>query len=126
MKTLLLVEDEEAVRDLAREILMDHSYTVLEARHPGEALLVAERRSAGIDLLLTDIVMPEMNGRELAERLTTLQPCLKVVYMTGYTGRRHRPARRPGDQGDPPAEAFHADHLGPCRARGAGCAIGRG
>jgi len=58
---------------------------VVAARHPGEALLIGERRSVVIDLLLTDIVMPEMNGRELAERLTALRPGLKVVYMTGYT-----------------------------------------
>jgi CheY-like chemotaxis protein len=84
-ETLLLVEDEDGVRDLVREILTAHGYTVVEARHPGEALLIGERRPTRIDLLLTDIVMPEMNGRELAERLTALRPGLRVVYMTGYT-----------------------------------------
>jgi len=84
-ETLLLVEDDEAVRDLAREILTAYGYTVVAARHPGEALLIGERRPGVIDLLLTDVVMPEMNGRELAERLTALRPGMKVVYMTGYT-----------------------------------------
>ena len=83
--TILLVEDEDVVRELAREALRDGGYTVLEARHPGEALLVAERQSGGFDLLLTDVVMPHMSGPELAQRLKNARPGLRVLFMSGYT-----------------------------------------
>jgi hypothetical protein len=84
-EVLLLVEDEDGLRDLAREILQLHGYTVLEARHPGEALLIGERHAGPIDLLVTDVVMPQMSGRELADRLGPLRPGMKVLYMSGYT-----------------------------------------
>jgi DNA-binding NtrC family response regulator len=84
-ETVLVVEDDDALRDLAREILEMHGYTVIDARHPGEALLIVERRTGRIDLLVTDVVMPEMSGRELAERLSAVRPLLKVLYMSGYT-----------------------------------------
>jgi PAS domain S-box-containing protein len=83
-ETILLVEDDAAVRDLAREILTERGYAVVSARHPGEAFLIGARRSRTIELLLTDIVLPEMSGLELAERLTRLRSGLKVAYMTGY------------------------------------------
>jgi CheY-like chemotaxis protein len=79
------VEDEEAVRSLVGEILQMRGYTVLEARHPGEALLLAERHPAPIHLLVTDVVMPQMDGHELAERLLSARPELRVIYMSGYT-----------------------------------------
>ena len=85
METILLVEDEEAVRDLARDILVARGYTVLEARHGDEALRVCEQHRGPIHLVLTDVVMPEMSGRQLADRLTVLHPDLKVLYMSGYT-----------------------------------------
>ncbi len=84
-ETILLVEDEDVVRELAREALQDGGYTVLEARHPGEALLVAERQGDGLDLLLTDVVMPHMSGPELAQRLREQRPGLRVLFMSGYT-----------------------------------------
>ncbi|MGH7265758.1 MAG: ATP-binding protein [Candidatus Rokuibacteriota bacterium] len=84
-ETVLLVEDEEAVRRLAGEILLGRGYAVLEARHPGEALLLGERHPGPIHLLLTDVVMPQMGGRELAERLRTARAELRVIYMSGYT-----------------------------------------
>jgi hypothetical protein len=84
-ETVLLVEDEDELRMLAREILEGYGYTIFEGGQPAEALLVAERHTGPIDLLVTDVVMPEMSGRALAERLRPLRPEMKVLYMSGYT-----------------------------------------
>ncbi|MGH7322281.1 MAG: response regulator [Candidatus Rokuibacteriota bacterium] len=83
-ETILLVEDQEEVRDLARDILQMSGYTVLEAHHGGEAREVCARHTGPIHLLLTDVVMPHMSGRELADRLAVDHPGLKVLYMSGY------------------------------------------
>ncbi len=82
--TILLVEDEDEVRGLAYEILESEGYTVLVARGPDEALLEAGRHAASIDLVLTDVVMPTMNGPDLVARLKVSRPDLRVVYMSGY------------------------------------------
>ena len=83
--TILLVEDEDDVRDLAREILAGDGFTVLEAATPGEALRAVERHSGAIQLVVTDVVMPEMSGRELAVRLLERRPDIKVLYISGYS-----------------------------------------
>jgi hypothetical protein len=82
---ILLVEDEEMVRKLARQILATQGYQVLEATNGEAALRMCERNQEPIDLLLTDVIMPEMNGPELAERLHRLRPELRVLFMSGYT-----------------------------------------
>ncbi len=84
-ETILLVEDEQAVRTLTRTILKSKGYTVLEAGRADEALAMAASRPGVIDLLLTDVVMPEMGGSDLATRLGELRPGIKVLYMSGYT-----------------------------------------
>jgi PAS domain S-box-containing protein len=84
-ETVLLAEDEEAVRKLARQILEMYGYHVLEAANGGAALLLCERHRGSIQLLITDVVMPEMSGRELADRLARLHPEMKVLFMSGYT-----------------------------------------
>jgi two-component system, cell cycle sensor histidine kinase and response regulator CckA len=84
-ETVLLTEDEEIVRKLARQVLELYGYRVLEAANGGTALLICERHAGPIHLLITDVVMPEMSGRELADRLAGLRPEMKVLYMSGYT-----------------------------------------
>ena len=82
--TVLIAEDEEAVRELASEFVSSAGYTVLTAKDGTEALAIAEQSGGTIDLLITDVVMPKMRGPELAKRLKALQPDLRIVYMSGY------------------------------------------
>ncbi len=83
-ETILLVEDEPSVRGLVHQTLRLHGYTVLEARHGIEALLTSAKYVGPIHLLLTDVVMPQMSGPEVAEKILTVRPGIKVLYMSGY------------------------------------------
>src|SRR6185369_11537282 len=84
-ETILLVEDEPAILDLTTEMLEIGGYSVLKARNPGEALRLAREHSGEIHLLLTDVVMPEMNGWSLAQNLLSLNTDLKCLFMSGYS-----------------------------------------
>jgi len=84
-ETILLVEDDDQVREVALAILRKSGYQVIEARHAGEALLHSERHLGKVHLLLTDVVMPQMSGPELAKRLEGSRPEMKVLCMSGYT-----------------------------------------
>jgi DNA-binding NtrC family response regulator len=79
-----LIEDEPAVRGLVHETLRLHGYTVLAARHGIEALLASAKYVGPIHLILTDVVMPQMSGPEVAEKILTVRPGVKVLYMSGY------------------------------------------
>jgi len=84
-ETILLVEDDLPILELAQKILDGLGYTVLIANTPNKAMGLAEEHAGKIHLLVTDVVMPELNGRDLAERLKSLYPGLKCLFMSGYT-----------------------------------------
>jgi DNA-binding NtrC family response regulator len=84
-ETVLVVEDEDGVRELLWKILTEHGHTVLEARHGRDALTVAGEYTHPIHLLVTDVVMPEMGAGELAEQLLRQRPEMKVLFISGYT-----------------------------------------
>ena len=84
-KQILVIEDDNAVRRMTREFLKIKGYTVIEARGATEAIQVVENRGNQIDLVLTDVLMPGMKGRELVERLAELRSDLKILYMSAYT-----------------------------------------
>jgi PAS domain S-box-containing protein len=96
-QTILLAEDDGAVRRLARDVLIRHGYDVLEARDGDEALAVAHGHAGAIDLLVTDVVMPGLSGRDLADRLMEFRPGIRVLYTSGYT---ENIIMRTGFQGD--------------------------
>ena len=83
-ETILLVEDQDGIRDLVREFLQNNGYSVLHAVDGNEALQLADEYKHPIHLLLTDVVMPNVGGRELAHRLTQPRPQMKVLFMSGY------------------------------------------
>ncbi|MBI2837540.1 MAG: PAS domain S-box protein [Acidobacteria bacterium] len=85
-ETILLAEDEEVVRRMAKEILESCGYTVLEAADGLDAFSISEKHTGELQLLLTDVVMPGMNGYDLAKRLALVRPQMRVLYVSGYTG----------------------------------------
>ena len=97
-ETLLLIEDEPLVRELAHEILAGQGYRVLNATSGPEAIRICESHPDRIHLVVTDVIMPGMNGREVFQRLSTLRPGLRVLYMSGYTQSAivHRGVLEPG------------------------------
>ena len=84
-ETILLVEDEPTILRMTARMLAMQGYAVLTAGTPGEAVRLAQEHAGDIDLLMTDVVMPEMNGRDLAKNLLNLYPQLKRLFMSGYT-----------------------------------------
>jgi CheY-like chemotaxis protein len=84
-ETILLVEDEDAVRTLTRMVVQANGYTVLEASDPKEALHIAAHQQEPIQLLVSDVMMPGLGGPQLAERLLGQRPGLKVLFLSGYT-----------------------------------------
>jgi len=82
---ILVVEDEASILKLAKRILEELGYTVLTAQSPSQALRLVKERPIEIELLITDVVMPEMNGKELSNRLQEACPRLKTLFMSGYT-----------------------------------------
>jgi nitrogen-specific signal transduction histidine kinase/CheY-like chemotaxis protein len=85
-ETILVIEDEEIVRHLASRGLRDHGYTVIDARNGAEAFQYIQEHPGTVDLVLSDVVMPEMGGRELAQSLALSDPDLPILFMSGYTG----------------------------------------
>jgi DNA-binding NtrC family response regulator len=84
-ETILLVEDEDMLRRLVRETLEREGYTVLDAAGPAEAQRICHSFNGPIHLMVTDVIMPKLNGRELAERVAAVHPEMHVLYMSGYT-----------------------------------------
>jgi hypothetical protein len=82
----MVIEDEDVVRNLASRGLRDHGYSVVEARNGVQALGFIKQHPGTIDLVVSDVVMPEMGGREFGQRLAQIEPGLPVLYMSGYTG----------------------------------------
>ena len=85
METILIVDDEPEVRAVARDMLKAKGYTTLDTGDPTLALRIARTESQPIHLLLTDVVMPVMNGRELVEQMRTIRPEMKILYMSAYS-----------------------------------------
>jgi PAS domain S-box-containing protein len=86
-ETILLVEDEVAIRELVRKVLGSYGYNVLEAADPDDAIGIARRHAGPVHLLLSDIAMPRMSGPDLAQRLVPMRPEMRVLYMSGFGGR---------------------------------------
>lgn len=84
-ETILLVEDDPAVRNLVTSMLEKHGYQVLVSQNPSDVAVICEKHSGQIHLLLTDLILPGINGRDVAKHVGTLRPDTKVLFMSGYT-----------------------------------------
>ncbi len=84
-ETLLVVEDDDAILDMLETMLKSLNYNILTADFPSRAMALAQSHTTRIHMVITDVVMPEMNGRDLAEQLSTLYPDIKILFMSGYT-----------------------------------------
>ena len=84
-ETVLIIEDDDSLRKFAGTVLKQMGYNVLEAENGEDALTISKKHDGSIHLLITDVVMPKMSGRETAERMQPLYPQMKVIYMSGYT-----------------------------------------
>jgi CheY-like chemotaxis protein len=84
-ETILLVEDDEVVRELAKEILEVYGYSVLTASNGREGLRIGQEHRGEIDLIITDVIMPQMGGREMADQLRTVRANTRVLFMSGFT-----------------------------------------
>lgn len=84
-ETVLLVDDDQAILELAKTMLENYRYLVLSASSSSEAIRLARQKEDSIDLMVTDVVMPAMNGRDLAGIIQVLQPQMKLLFMSGYT-----------------------------------------
>jgi DNA-binding NtrC family response regulator len=105
------VEDQDGIRDLVREFLHNNDYTVLHAVDGNEALHIADEYKHPIHLLLTDVVMPNVGGRELAHRLTQLRPQMKVLFMSGYADHASWTGELVDDTADVLQKPFSLDTL---------------
>jgi CheY-like chemotaxis protein len=99
-ETILVAEDEQMLRDLAREVLRRYGYEVIEAANGKAALSASEQHNGAIDLLLTDIVMPEMNGRDLAAEILRERPHVRILFMSGYSEYADDDRGFPGEKTD--------------------------
>ena len=123
MARILVVEDEEGVRTLIRAILTDLGYTVLACAEPFAAILLCKQHTEKIDLLVTDLILPHMDGTKLAESVTTNRPEMRVLYVSGYAPEvfSERRVKLPGGVflGKPFTRAMLADKvreaLGQCK-----------
>jgi hypothetical protein len=86
-ETILVLEDETSLRGLIRQVLVRRGYTVLDTGDPHEAIRICEQRAETIDLLVTDVIMPGMNGPQVVERVARLQPQMRILYISGYTAK---------------------------------------
>ena len=84
-ETILLVEDEKPILEMAKQMLSELGYNVLSASTPGEAIKIAKNYTDEIDVLLTDVIMPEMNGKSLAKKIVGIYPNIKRLFISGYT-----------------------------------------
>jgi two-component system, cell cycle sensor histidine kinase and response regulator CckA len=114
-ETILVVEDEEGVRNLIRAILTDLGYTVLACSEPFAAIMLCKRHEERIDLLVTDLILPRMDGTQLAESIAVTRPEMKVLYVSGYAPESfsERQVKLPGGVflGKPFTQAMLADKV---------------